>query len=209
MLTEIVRSPRSYFEQRVKYPQLRPQTLIVALAGLIANLWHLTLFETLGASVQYVEDVLFILTAAGILEFLILWIVLTGVMHFLTAVLGEGSSYGRLLRLTGYGFLPVIVSGAVWSVGYYLTMRGANPPQPPQAPGFEGRYVVYSEYMAQSVQDPILLAALAIGSVFLLGAGYLWWQGITVVADITEERAGAVAGVALLLFLLRVFLPVL
>ena len=110
MLTEIVRRPRSYFEQRVKYPQLRPQALIVALAGLVANLWHLALLEALGASVQYVEDVLFILTAAGILEFLIVWIVLTGVMHFLTAMLGEGSSYGRLLRLTGYGFLPVIVS---------------------------------------------------------------------------------------------------
>lgn len=209
MLAEIVRRPRSYFEQRVKYPQLRPQALIVALAGLIANLWHLALFDTLGASVQYVEDVLFILTLAGILEFLLVWIVLTGVMHFLTAILGDGSSYGRLLRLTGYGFLPVIVSGAVWSVGYYLAMRGANPPAPPQTPGFEGRYVAFSEYMAQSAQDPVLLAAMAIGSVFLLAAGYLWWQGITVVADIDEERAGAIAGVALLLLLLRVFLPVL
>ena len=209
MLAEIVRSPRSYFEQRVKYPQLRPQALIVAVAGLVANLWHLALFETLGASVQYVEDVLFILTVAGILEFLIIWIVLTGVMHFLTAILGEGSSYGRLLRLTGYGFLPAIASGAVWSVGFYLTMRGASPPNPPQTPGFEGRYIVYSEYMAQSAQDPILLAALAVGSLFLLATGYLWWQSITVVADIDEERAGAVAGVGLLLLLLRVFLPAL
>jgi hypothetical protein len=209
MLTEIVRSPRSYFEQRVKYPQLRPQAIIVALAGLVANLWHLALFDTLGASVQYVEDVLFILTVVGVFEFLLIWIVLTGVMHFLTAMLGDGSSYGQLLRLTGYGFLPVIVSGAIWSVGFYLTMRGANPPRPPRTPGFEGRYIVFTEYMAQSAQAPILLAAVAVGSVFLLAAGYLWWQGITVVSEIDEERAGAIAGVALLLFLVRVFVPIL
>jgi hypothetical protein len=208
MITELVSNPQPYFQDRIKYPQLRYQTIIVVLVGLVANVWHLTLFFTLGASATYIESVLILLTAIGIIEFLAWWVILTGVMHFAAGLLGGDSNFGRLLRLTGYGFLPMILSGAVWSGAHYLALQGLNPPNPPEVSSFEYRYESYTQFMTQIGGDPLLIAGIALGSVFILASGYLWLKGVSVASGLNDERAGVAAGLAVLVLIGRVFFPV-
>jgi hypothetical protein len=208
MLTELVREPGPYFQERIKYPRLRTQTIIVVLAGLIANAWHIALFFILGASSAYIEDVLLLLTGIGIVEFLAWWVILTGVMHVVANLLGGDSTYGRLLRLTGYGFLPLVISGAIWSGGYYLALQGAAPPAPPRVESFQYRYESYSQFMEQVAGEPLLLGAIFFGSLFVLAAGYLWLQAVSVSADLETEQAGIAAGVAVVIYVARLFVPV-
>jgi len=209
MITELVRNPQPYFQERIKYPRLRYQTIIVALVGLVANLWNVSLFFTLGAAATYIESALLLLTAIGVLEFIGWWIILTGVMHVIANVLGGDSTYGRLLRLTGYGFLPMIISGAIWSISYYVSLQGIAPPDPPEVNSFEYTYESYSRFMSQIGGDPILIGGITVGSLFILGSGYLWLRGVSVAADIEDERAAIAAGAAVLILLARVFFPIL
>jgi hypothetical protein len=208
MITELVRDPQPYFQERIKYPRLRYQTLIVVLVGLAANVWNVSLFFTLGAAATYVESALLLLTAIGVIEFVAWWVVLTGVMQIIANVLGGDANYGRLLRLTGYGFLPMIVSGAIWSVTYFLSLQGLSPPDPPEVNSFEYTYQSYSQFLGQTAGDPVLLAGITVGSLFILGSGYLWLRGVSVAADLEDERAGAAAGAAVLILLVRVFIPI-
>lgn len=208
MITELVRNPQPYFQERIKYPRLRYQTIIVVLVGLVANAWNISLFFTLGAAATYVESALLLLTAIGILEFIGWWIILTGVMHVIANVLGGDSNYGRLLRLTGYGFLPMIVSGAIWSITYYVSLQGTAPPDPPEVNSFEYTYESYSEFMSQIGGDPILIGGITVGSLFILGSGYLWLRGVSVAAGIDDQRAAAAAGAAVLILVARVFFPI-
>jgi len=209
MIAELIRTPNQYFTDRIKYPHLRTQAIIVALAGLLTHGWRLGTMQNLGASSTYIEDVLIILTFAGILEFFFWWLALTAVMHLVANALGGDSSYGRLLRLVGYSFLPLLLSGAVWSAGRYIAIQGVtNPPEPPISSSFQYRYESYSRFLDQAAGDPLLLGSLVLGSVFVLAAGYLWLQAVSVAADIDTNSAGIAAGIATVIFLARVFVPV-
>jgi len=209
MFPELITTPESYFQERVKYPTLRPQALIVVIAGFVANVWYLSLFNRIGAAAVYVRDVLYIMPFAGVLEFLIVWLVFTALMHFLALMVGGDSSFGQLLRLTGYGFLPMIVGGAIWSLGYYLAVAGATPPEPPVVPSFAARYEVFTAYMAPSYSDPVLIGALVLGSAFVLGSAYLWGQAISVVSGLDRDRSFAIAAGVGMIYVVRVLLPVL
>lgn len=196
MVTELATDPRGYFAERIKYPQLRRQVAIVLVAGLVANLWQLALLFGLGASSDYIADVLIILTGVGLLEYLAVWLVLTTVMSLVAGFLGANTSIGRLLRLTGYGFVPLVVSGAVWSIGHYLTYTGVGAPNPPEAASFYYRYQTYSEFIARGSGDLVLYGSIAVGSAFVLLAGYLWYQAIATATELESDRAAIPAAVA-------------
>lgn len=208
MVTELATNPRGYFAERIKYPQLRRQVGIVLLAGLVANLWQLGLLAGLGASSDYIADVLLILTGVGLLEYLAVWLVLTIVMSLVAGLLGGDSSTGRLLRLTGYGFVPLIVSGIVWSVGHYLTYTGVGAPNPPEAASFYSRYQTYTEFLARGSGDLVLYGSIVVGSVFVLLAGYLWYQAIATATELERDRAAIPAVVATGLAFVWVFFSV-
>ena len=209
MIVELVRDPRGYFEERIKYPQLRNQVVIVAIAGLVASLWRIALIPGLGAASVYVDDVMIILTIANVLALLVIWFVVAVVMQVIAGVLGGGGTTGDLLKLTGYGFLPIIVSGLVWSIGYYWTLSGAAAPPAPRQAGFQFSYVSYTEYLNQVTGDPLLLGALAVGSIFVVAAGYLWMHAVQVSTGLDRNRAVVAVGPAVALVIIYVFFPVL
>lgn len=201
MLTELVREPEAYFAERVKYPTLRWQTVIVVLAGVIAHIWRLTTYSILGASSEYIGDVLLLFWLGGVIEFIVLWILLTWVMSFVAGLLGEKVRFGRLLRVSGYGFVPIIVSGAIWSAGYYIALQDVVPPEPPTRDGFRFQYEVYAEWITQIAGHPALFAAAGLGSLFVLVAGYLWYQAILGVTEHEGESAAIPPGVAVAIFI--------
>lgn len=208
MIRELLTDPEAYFEERVKYPRVRTQLILVVIAGIAANLWRPVIITELGAASIYVDDVLLIFTIAGVLEFLLWWFVLTGIMLVVANLLGGDGRFAELFRLTGYGFLPIIASGLIWSAGYYWVLRTAAPPEAPRQPGFQYEYEIYTDYFAQVATDPLLLAVLGVGSVFVLAAGYLWTVGVTVVASLERDRAAvAVAPVLLVLLVWTFFRP--
>lgn len=201
MLTELARNPRPYFAERVKYPRLRRQAIIVVIAGMVAHVWKLTAVNTLGAASDYIVDILIILWFAGVMEFVIAWLVLTGIMQIVSGLLGGDTSYGRLLRLTGYGFTPLIISGAIWSIGHHIALLGAGPPDPPTRQSFRYGYESYSEYVAQVSGDLVIFGSVVVGSIFVLAAGYLWYQGVSVASELEDRGAAITAGVAVAAYL--------
>lgn len=205
MLTELVTNPRPYFAERVKYPRIRRQAIIVVIAGIVSHVWRLSFFDILGASSQYISSILIIFTFAGIVEFIAIWFVLTWVMQFVANFLDGDVRFGRLLRLTGYGFAPVIVGGAAWSVGRYIAFQGANPPEPPLRQAFQYEYESYTNFMGQFAGDPAIYAGVAVGAIFVLGAGYLWYQAVSVASELEGDRAAIPAGVAVALWLGYIF----
>lgn len=212
MFPELFVTPTAYFEERVKYPKLKVQFVIVVLVGLIANLWRVRVIQQLGAAASYVEDILYIFVMVGIAEFILWWLILTFIMHVLAIFLGGDSSYGDLLRLTGFGFWPMIIMGAVFSGGWILALRDAPPPEaPPRVPSFRQRFQVYNEWLVDTANvytDPVLLASLLIGSLFVIGAGILWIRAVQVVTGLDEPRAAIAAGVPVLILLFRIFQPI-
>lgn len=208
MIIDMVRSPRAYFEERIKYPRLRWQSVIVILAGVAANIWYFTLLDVLGAGSALIEDVLLILPFFGIVEYYLWWWLLTGLMQFVASMLGGETSYIRLLRLTGYGFLPMIIAGLVWSAGYTIAFDNPIPPERPEVNSFPSKYAEYTKFMEQFAGNVNIIAGLVVGSIFVLVSGYLWMRAITVATDLDDDRAGIAAGVAVLVLLVRVFFPV-
>lgn len=206
MVTELARDPQGYFAERVKYPQVRRQVVIVAIAGLIANLWQPALLYGLGATSDYIADVLLILAFVGVLEFIAVWLLLTGVMYFVTGLLGGDTNFGRLLRVTGYGYIPIWISGAIWSVGHYLVLTDVGPPEPPVSGGFYYRYDVYTDFIAQGSGDLILLGSILIGSAFVLASGYLWFQAISAETELDTNKALVPAAIALSLTYVWIFI---
>ena len=205
MVMELATDTRGYLAERIKYPRIRWQVMIVLLAGLVANLWRPSLIVGLGAPSEYIADVLIILTFAGLIEFVFLYLGLTAVMYVVTGMLGGDTSYGRLLRVTGYGFIPLIVSGAVWSVGYYITFTNVGAPNPPVSASFYGRYESYTAFLAMGSGDLVLYGAIAVGSMFVLVAGYLWYQAIAAATELERDRAFVPAAIAMGLCFVWVF----
>lgn len=205
MVTELVTNPERYLAERVKYPRIRWQIVIVVVAGVVANVWKPALIFQLGAAAGYVADVLIILAFVGVLEFVAVWLVLTGVMSVVSGVLGGDASYGRLLRVSGYGFVPLVASGLVWSVGHYVTLGDAGSPEPPLRAGFYHQYQSYVEFTARTAGDPVLYGAIAVGSVFVLASGYLWLRAIAAATDLDEREARVTAVVTVGLCLAWIF----
>ena len=197
MFPELLTDTTSYFRQRVKYPTLRAQVIMVTLAGLAANAWRIALLVTLGAAATYVEAPLYITTAIGLIEVFVLWGLGTAVVHLVASSLGGDSSYGQLLRLTGYGFAPIVVGGAIWSAGWYLALQSVEPPAPPGDRRFVAAYVSLQNYLGQAAGDPVLLAGLAIGAVFVAVGGCFWYRAVRVVTGIGEGPAAIAAGLPL------------
>ena len=207
MIRELIQTPREYFSERIKYPQLRMQSIFVALAGLLTGVWRLGVHQDLGAAVSYIEDVLIILMFLSIAEFFLWWIFLTILMVLIANGFGGDATIGGLLRLTGYGFLPLMLSGAIWSIGHYLALQGATPPEPPLHAGFQYQYTRYDQFMEQAAGEPFLLGALAFGTLFVLAAGYFWYHAVAVAAEVENNYAGLAAGIAVAIFLGRFLIP--
>lgn len=208
MIREIITDPEAYFEERVKYPSVRIQLVVVVLAGLAANVWRPAIIQELGGASMYVDDVLLIFTIAGVIEFLLWWAILTALMVLIANQLGGDGRIAELFRLTGYGFLPMIVGGLIWSGGYYWVLQGVASPGAPRQSGFQYEYESYAEFFEAGAGDPLLLGILAVGSIFVLASGYLWLLGVKVAAEVDRNEAAiAVAPAVILLLLMTFFRP--
>lgn len=205
MIREIVTDPEGYFEERVKYPTVRIQLVIVVLAGLAANVWRPAIIQELGGASMYVDDVLLIFTIAGVIEFLLWWAILTVLMAFIVNQLGGDARVAELFRLSGYGFLPMILGGIIWSGGYYWVLQGVPSPDAPRQAGFQYEYESYAEFFEAGAGDPLLLAILAVGSIFVLASGYLWLIGVKVAGQVDRNEAVLAVAPAVALFLLMTF----
>ena len=209
----ILREPEEYFRDRVKYPRLRMQVMVVLLAGIAITLWRPSLYYFWSGSAQYITDPILMLTFGEITAVLLLWLILGLIWHYMAQFFGGDSNYGRMLRTTGYGFFPIIIAGLIWSAGYAYTLSNApNPPQPPQlagmqSAGFQHYYAQYEDFVGQVHDDPIILVAIGIGSLFVLWAGYLWQRAVMVSGDTNEKVAGAAALLGMSVFLLWAFMP--
>ena len=215
MIRQLISRPDEYLRERIKYPRLRAQVLIVLLAGVAITAWRVSLYVTWSGSAQYITDPILMLTVGEIGMVVIAWLLLALIWHYLATFFGDGTSYGRMLRATGYGFAPLIVAGTVWSAGYgYALANAPNPPQPPdvagpQSPGFQHYYAQYEDFVVQVQDDPLVLVALGIGALFVLWAGYLWQRAVLVAGETSERVAGAAALLGMTVFLLRAFAPIL
>ncbi|MFB6138217.1 MAG: Yip1 family protein [Halobacteriaceae archaeon] len=219
MFPELFTQPTNYFEERVKYPRLKVQLGIVALVGLAANFWRLWLRNQLGGNARVFEGLLVIFTGVGVIEFVVWWLVLTFVMHVLATFLGGRSKYGDLLRLTGFGFWPMILSGIVFSLGWMqalgpytsgaetLGQRAGNL----RNTSFRQTFQEFNLWLVKDVSvysDPALIAAVAVGSFFIIASGVLWVRAVQVVTGLEEPRAALTAAVPVLILMFRVFQPI-
>ena len=215
MVRRLITDPDEYLRERIKYPRLRTQVLIVFLAGVAITAWRLSRYVIWRGAAQYITDPILMLTVGEVGLVVIAWLLLALIWHYLAAWFGGGTSYGRMLRASGYGFAPLIVAGAIWSTGYgYALANASNPPQPPdiggpQSPGFQHYYAQYEEFVVQVQDDPLVLVALGIGALFVLWAGYLWQRAVLVAGETNERVAGVAALLGMTAFLVRAFAPIL
>lgn len=172
MVLELLTDPDSFFERRENEPGLLAPAVIVLLLGVISALGGIasvraTFQAVLPSDMQAIAGVAYVFVGIfGLLGALVVWTVYAGLFHVISAVLYDGEGeFTTTFALTGWGFLPGIVSAVVSAVATFLVFQSVTFPSDPQQ---------MAAFARQLQSRPELLAASLLSLVFLLWQAFLW-----------------------------------
>lgn len=162
--------PDGFFRDRRDDPGLLAPVLVVVLAGIATTastllvMPHLT--QTLSGPSQTIAKVALLLSSfGGGIGIVTLWFIYAGSFHTISIVFDGEGAFRTVFLLTGWGFLPVIVSGAFGAVAVAYTMHGTTVPGDPQE---------LSTFVDGLRHRPALLTSSLVRLVLLVWQGFIW-----------------------------------
>lgn len=209
MLARLATDPRAFVERQSNYPGIRTQGVFVALAGLAFGLQHYGNFALLDESAGHVTGPLWVLPIADLLVAFLLWGVVTVVVYYVARPFEGYFAPEVLFRMVGWGFVPLIASGLLRSLGRLYALRDAAPPAEPSIAGFEHEFEQYQLYVEPASSDPVFLGATLAAIPFLLYSGYVWALIVEHLGDVEFREAAVVAVVPTLICLAWLVWPLL
>lgn len=203
MATKALRRSDQFFEEKAQFGRLRLAGLVVTLVGFAYALQSIAMYYALGAQRTEVSNAITVEFAARFAEPVLLWAVLTVVFYLAAKLLGARVRFGRLLKLTGIGFIPFVLTGLAWSVGYYLSFRDLTVPEV-RVGVLASEREALAALSADVTGDPELVGATVVGCLFALTAIYFWGLAIDYSSDIDSRRTSwliaAIPAVAYVLY---------
>ena len=198
-MRQLLSDPDTFFERETRQGRLRGPVLVVSLVGISFALQSVAIF----VAVEDALDINSILTVNGILFILepfFAWGVLTILFFVLAKIWAPTVNFGRLFRLTGWGFLPVVLSGIVWSIGSYLAFRGRTVPEHVRRGLLESEREGYEILLEEASADSTLLVGLIVGGLFIFAAGYFWTYAVAYSTDLPRRKIILVTAIPTLLY---------
>lgn len=185
-MSSITSRTEDFFERRARQGDLKLPTVIVVLTGIVFGLQHVGTYYSLSEEREVFVSTFSVLYFAQLLEPLLLWVCFTIAFYIIAQLFGAEILIGRLFRLIGWGFLPLILSGLVWTAGRYLVFSSATIPDFDQGV-LEQEMNAYGEMVAQNGEP--LIAVFLVGCVFLIPAGFFWVHAMKKSGTITTRAA--------------------
>ena len=199
MLADLLTNPDGFFRRRAEAGGLRGPALVVTLLALVNAV---AAYPGIRASVQVLPEqaaamggLIYVLGLAfAFVVTFVVWALYAGVFHGLSAFAFDGEgSFGRTLSVTGWGFLPGIVGGAINAVVSFSVYASVSLPADPQAA---------ARVAARLQSDPLVMLAGALGIAFLLWQAFLWTFAIHHVRGLSMRDAAITVGIPVAIALL-------
>lgn len=179
-------NPEEFFERQARQGTYKGPGVVLFITGLTFALQHVATYYTLGPGRSDFVSIFTILFTAQLLEPLFLWIVFSIAFYGIAASLGGDVLVGRVFRLSGWGFLPLVLTGITWTVGRYVVLRSA--PIPDFTSGVLGEELdAYGQIVAQ--YSGALVAVFLAGCVFFAASIYLWIHAIKKSGTLSTKTA--------------------
>ena len=191
-----------FFEQKTKKRSLRPQFLIVFVAGIAFALDMGAVYVTMDEAVSVYGPILIILMIAYTITPIIVWFLMAFGVYFIGRVVGARISFGVFFRTAGWGMVPMIGVGSLMAAGRYLTLSSKEACDHPAVTCDLGAYVelqaqvngVYG-FASTATGEPVFQAAFTASLLLLSLVGYLWV--VAAEESTTLTRAGATIAVGI------------
>lgn len=203
MATNVLHRSDQYFEEKAQFGRLRLAGLVITLVGFAYALQSIAMYYSLGAQRTELSNAITIEFGARFLEPVLLWGILTTVFYLAAKLLGARVRFGRLLKLTGIGFIPFVLTGLVWSIGYYLAFQDLTVPDV-RVGVLGSEREALAALSAEATADPALVGATVVGCLLALVAVYFWGLAIDYSSNIDSRRTSwliaAVPAIAYVLY---------
>lgn len=200
MDTPSLESVDTFFEKQSKFGRYRIPTLVVFTAGLALALRSIALYYGISSNRDALSNAIVVSFTANLFEPVFLWVLFTGVFYVLVKLFGGRARIGRLFKLAGWGFAPFVVFGILRAIGTYYAVRDEVVPDSVRPGVIGSEQEGYSAIMAQASGDPVLVAATAVGCLFLLLSGYLWVYAVDESTDLNDRQERIVVAIPLVIY---------
>lgn len=196
---DLFTNPAKFFERQARQGTYKGPGVVLLVTGLAFALQHVATYYTLGPGRTDFVSVFTVLFVTQLLEPLALWILFSLVFYGVAVSLGGDVLVGRIFRLSGWGFVPLVLSGLAWTAGRWVVLDGATVPDFNR--GVLGEELeAYGTIVAQH-STPLLAVFLA-GSVFFVVGVYLWIHAVRKSGTLSKRTATISTAVPVVLYLL-------
>lgn len=209
MDTSLLTDPETFFQQRSENPGLLRPLAIVLLAAIFSIGGSILLYQALSTELP----LFFLIFQAGgiIVGFFftfVVWIFLAIVFYVISIVVGGEGSLGDTLKLTGWGFVPRIISGIITTIAYYIALQATEVPSFPenidiqnQAQAEAALNAVF-EFQTAIYTHPAVRVASVIAILLLIWQLVLWVFAVKSTRDLTIRGAAISVGIPVGLYIL-------
>lgn len=180
-------------ERKAAVGRLYVPMLVVLLVSLSLSLQMVALYHTLSpAATEWVIDLVVILWVGYIGWGLALWALASFVLYVLSSLVGGKPLMGHIVRVVGWGMVPLVPAGVVWSAGKYLVYEEYTLSEP-NFSDVAQQNAVFTDYTAQAAGDPLLVGTTVLGCLFLVGTAYVWTAGLVTASALPRRKAALVS----------------
>lgn len=185
MVRSVITRPDDFFCRQIKDPSVLPATFVVVLAGLATVLSTVLISPIItglleGTGRELALMILLIYSFVAGVGIIVLWFIYAGLFYTISLYFDGSGKFRDVFVLTGWGFLPVILTGIVGSIAVYYVFRTATLPEDPQQ---------LSVFMERVRDTWPLLSSSVFRQVMLLWQGLLWTLAVKHARDLTTSEA--------------------
>ncbi|QSG13586.1 Yip1 family protein [Halapricum desulfuricans] len=167
-MLSVIRDPALFYQEqatdRLSGPILT--VLIAAVTNVLATVILLaSSWSTIAEASTYVTTAYVLSIFFGIGSVVGSWVLYSAAFHAVSAVFGGEGSFRRTLTYTGWGFVPIAVSGLIHAGLIFLRVREAIFPDSAQQLG---------PFVQQLTSGPLFTMASLLGIVFTIWSGVIW-----------------------------------
>lgn len=207
---QLFRDPRSFFERRLNYPEIKTAGWIILVLCILNWLEVIALWLNIPILIrkEYLAGLL-IFMGINITTPALLWLVYGLWIRIVAGLVGGRTQSLRLytiMRFTGWGFIPALLAPIAWGIGRYQYYQDvtfeAYEIGPLVTLSMLDQLETVEQMMQQAYKDPTFVALTVVGSLFLLISGYIWTTVVEMVSsDISRAKAAIIAYLPILAFI--------
>lgn len=189
-----------FLREEGMFGRLRRPSLLLVVTGLAWAAQSVAVYYALGTDQTEVANAITIEFIIQFFKPFIIWILMTVVFYVLLKISGAKVRINRLFKLVGWGFVPFIFTGIIFSVGKYVGFQDVAVPGFVQVGVLASERDAYEVMVAQTAGDPIVVLTTVIGLGFVLISGYLWGIAVHNSTTLDQPKSWIISGIPTLAY---------